>query len=130
MVRVTKTDLEAEIVKLKAELAKLRRRSRSPRRDEIIADSTQSRRAEALGYVAAHTFIRSKAETRMKVMIDERDATIAKQANIIADLEVGKGLIGPVLQGAFKMVRRYNVTRTRTSRAESFRGYIHQGYLE
>jgi hypothetical protein len=102
MVRVTKTDLEAEIVKLKAELAKLRRRSRSPRRDEIIADSTPSRRAEALGYVAAHTFIRSEAETRMKVMIDERDATIAKQANIIADLEVGKGPIGPVLAGTFE----------------------------
>ena len=34
-------------------------------------------------------------------MIDERDATIAKQAKIIADLEVGKGLIGPVLKAAF-----------------------------
>ena len=98
MVRVTKADLEAENVKLKAELAKFRRRSRSPRRAEIIADSTSSRRAEALGYVAAHTFIRSEAETRMKAMIDERDDTIAKQAKIIADLEVGKGLVGPVLK--------------------------------
>ena len=78
-----------------------RARSRSPRRDEIKADSTSSRRAEALGYVAAHTFIRSEAETRMKAMVDERDATIAKQAKIIADLEVGKGLIGPVLKAAF-----------------------------
>ena len=76
-------------------------RSRSPRRDEIKADSTSSRRAEALGYVAAHTFIRSEAETRMKAMIDERDATIAKQAKLIADLEAGKGLIGPVLKEAF-----------------------------
>ena len=66
-----------------------RARSRSPRRAEIVADSTSPRRAEALGYVAAHTVIRSEAETRMKVMIDERDATIAKQAKIIADLEVG-----------------------------------------
>ena len=100
MVRVTKADLEADIVKLKAELAKFRGRSRSPRRAEIIADSTSPRRAEALGFVAAHTFIRSEAETRMKAMIDERDATIAKQANIIADLEVGNGPIGPVLQKA------------------------------
>ena len=101
MVHVTKADLEAENVKLKAELAKFRGRSRSPRRAEIVADSTSSRRAEALGVVAAHTFIRSEAETRMKAMIDERDATIAKQANIIADLEVGNGPIGPVLQKAF-----------------------------
>ena len=78
-----------------------RARSRSPRRAEIVADSTSPRRAEALGYVAAHTVIRSEAETRMKVMIDERDATIAKQAKLIADLEVGKGLLGPVLKEAF-----------------------------
>ena len=76
-------------------------RSRSPRRDAIKADSTSSRRAEALGYVAAHTFIRSEAETRMKAMIDERDATIAKQAKLIADLQAGKGPIGPVLREAF-----------------------------
>ena len=75
-----------------------RARSRSPRRAEIVADSTSPRRAEALGFVAAHTFIRSEAETRMKVMIDERDATIAKQAKLIADLEVGNGPIGPVLK--------------------------------
>ena len=98
MVRVTKADLEAENVKLKAELAKLRGRSRSPRRAEIIADSTSPRRAEALGVVAAHTFIRSEAETRLKAMIDERDATIAEQAKLIADLEVGNGPIGPVLK--------------------------------
>ena len=79
----------------------LRARSRSPRRDEIKADSTSSRRAEALGYVAAHTFIRSEAETRMKVIITERDATIAKQAKLIVDLQAGKGLIGPVLKEAF-----------------------------
>ena len=78
-----------------------RARSRSPRRAEIVADSTSPRRAEALGYVAAHTVIRSEAETRMKVMIDERDATIAKQAKLIADLEVGKGLLGPVLKEVF-----------------------------
>ena len=98
MVRVTKADLEAENVKLKAELAKFRGRSRSPRRAEIVADSTSSRRAEALGFVAAHTVIRSEAETRMKAMIGERDATIAEQAKIIADLEVGNGPIGPVLK--------------------------------
>ena len=101
MVRVTKADLEAENVKLKAELAKFRGRSRSPRRAEIIADSTSPRRAEALGFVAAHTFIRSEAETRMKAMIDERDATIAKQAKTTADLEVGNGPIGPVLKAVF-----------------------------
>ena len=101
MVRVTKADLETENVQLKAELAKLRGRSRSPRRDAIKADSTSSRRAEALGFVAAHTVIRSEAETRMKAMIDERDATIAKQAKLIADLQVGKGPIGPVLREAF-----------------------------
>ena len=78
-----------------------RARSRSPRRAEIVADSTSPLRAEALGFVAAHTVIRSEAETRLKAMIDERDATIAKQAQIIADLEVGKGLIGPVLKEAF-----------------------------
>ena len=78
-----------------------RARSRSPRRAEIVADSTSSRRAEALGVVAAHTVIRSEAETRMKVMIDERDATIAEQAKLIADLEVGKGLLGPVLKEVF-----------------------------
>ena len=78
-----------------------RARSRSPRRAEIVADSTSPRRAEALGYVAAHTVIRSEAETRMKVMIDERDATIAEQAKLIADLEVGKGLLGPVLKEVF-----------------------------
>ena len=78
-----------------------RARSRSPRRAEIVADSTSPRRAEALGYVAAHTVIRSEAETRLKAMIDERDATIAKQAQIIADLVLGKGLIGPVLKEAF-----------------------------
>jgi hypothetical protein len=100
MVRVTKADLEAENVKLKAELAKFRSRSRSPRRAEIITDSTSPRRAEALGVVAAHTVIRSEAETRMKAMIDERDATIAKQAKLIMDLEVGEGPIGPVLQKA------------------------------
>ena len=76
-------------------------RSRSPRRDAIRADSTSSRRAEALGYVAAHTFIRSEAETRLKAIITERDATIAKQAKLIADLQAGKGLIGPVLKEAF-----------------------------
>ena len=76
-------------------------RSRSPRRDEIKADSTSSRRAEALGYVAAHTFIRSEAETRMKAIITERDATIAKQAKLIADLQAGKGPIGPVLRETF-----------------------------
>ena len=78
-----------------------RARSRSPRRAEIVADSTSPRRAEALGFVAAHTVIRSEAETRLKAMIDERDATIAKQAQIIADLVLGKGLIGPVLKEAF-----------------------------
>jgi hypothetical protein len=78
-----------------------RARSRSPRRAEIVADSTSSRRAEALGFVAAHAVIRSEAETRMKAMIDERDATIAKQAKIITDLEAGKGLIGSVLKEAF-----------------------------
>ena len=76
-------------------------RSRSPRRDAIKADSTSSRRAEALGYVAAHTFIRSEAETRMKAIITERDATIVKQAKLIADLQAGKGPIGPVLKEAF-----------------------------
>ena len=54
--------------------------------------------------MAAHTFIRSEAETRLKAMIDERDATIAKQAQIIADLVVGKGLIGPVLRETFSHV--------------------------
>lgn len=52
-VRVTKADLEAENVKLKAELAKLHGRSRSPCRADIVADSTPSRRAEALGFVPA-----------------------------------------------------------------------------
>ena len=51
--------------------------------------------------MAAHAVIRSEAETRMKAMIDERDATIAKQAKIITDLEAGKGLIGSVLKEAF-----------------------------
>ena len=36
----------------------------------------------------------------MKAMIDERDATIAEQARLIADLEVGAGLVGPVLKAA------------------------------
>jgi hypothetical protein len=48
---VTKADLEAENAKLKAELAKLHGRSRSPCRADIVADSTPSRRAEALGFV-------------------------------------------------------------------------------
>ena len=78
-----------------------RARSRSPRRAEIITDSTSPRRAEALSVVAAHTFIRSEAEARMKAMIDERDATIVEQAKLIADLEVGKGLLGPVLKEVF-----------------------------
>ena len=34
-------------------------------------------------------------------MIDERDATIAKQAKLIADLQAGKGPIGPVLRETF-----------------------------
>ena len=34
-------------------------------------------------------------------MIDERDATIAKQAKLIADLQAGKGLLGPVLRETF-----------------------------
>ena len=95
--------LQNEMIQWKAGLNTIRPRirSRSPRRDEIKFDSTPSRRAEALGYVAAHTFIRSEAETRLKAMIDERDATIAKQAKLIADLEVGKGLLGPVLKEVF-----------------------------
>ena len=108
--RLSVADIKADTMGLQTQLSKWkagvhtftpRARSRSPRRAEIIADSTSSRRAEALGYVAAHTFIRSEAETRMKAMIDERDATIAKQAKLIADLEVGKGPIGPVLQKVF-----------------------------
>ena len=96
-----------------------RARSRSPRRAEIVADSTSQRRAEALGYVAAHTVIRSEAETRMKVMIDERDATIAKQAQIIADLEVGKGLLGPVLKEVFDTLPTLdNFWRDRMERPE------------
>ena len=119
MVRVTKADLEAENVKLKAELAKFRGRSRSPRRAEIIADSTSSRRAEALGFVAAHTVIRSEAETRLKAMIDERAATIAKQAQIIADLVLGKGLIGPVLKEVFDTLPTLdNFWRDRMERPE------------
>jgi hypothetical protein len=50
---VTKADLEAENAKLKAELAKLHGRSRSPCRADVVADSTPSRRAEALGFVPA-----------------------------------------------------------------------------
>ena len=102
-IRIDTYALDTELSQWKAGLKTFtpRARSRSPRRDEIKADSTSSRRAEALGYVAAHTFIRSEAETRMKAMIDERDATIAKQAKIIADLEVGKGPIGPVLKAVF-----------------------------
>ena len=96
-----------------------RARSRSPRRAEIVADSTSPRRAEALGYVAAHTVIRSEAETRMKVMIDERDATIAKQAKLIADLEVGKGLLGPVLKEVFDTLPTLdNFWRDRMERPE------------
>ena len=129
MVRVTKADLEAENVKLKAELAKFRGRSRSPRRTEIIADSTSPRRAEALGFVAAHTVIRSEAETRMKAMIDERDATIAKQAQIIADLVLGKGLIGPVLKEAFgNLLLDDNYWRARLETPdESFCDSVHRG---
>ena len=126
MVRVTKADLEAENVKLKAELAKFRRRSRSPRRAEIIADSTSPRRAEALGVVAAHTFIRSEAETTMKAMIAERDATIAKQANIIADLEVGEGPIGPVLQNAFHSANMIDDYWTRILGESRMKGSIVQ----
>ena len=92
--------LQNEVIQWKSGLNTVshRIRSRSPRRDEIKADSIASRRAEALGYVAAHTFIRSEAETRLKAIIDERDVTIAKQAKLIADFEAGNGLIGPVLK--------------------------------
>ena len=108
--RLSVADIKADTMGLQTQLSKWkagvhtftpRARSRSPRRAELIADSTSSRRAEALGYVAAHTFIRSEAETRMKAMIDERDATIAEQAKLIADLQAGKGLLGPVLKEAF-----------------------------
>jgi predicted ATPase len=104
--RLTISDIKADTGLLRRQLSEwkagvrtyARSRSRSPRRDEIKADSTSARRAEALGFVAAHTVIRSEAETRMKAMIDERDATIAKQAKLIADLEAGDELIGPVMK--------------------------------
>ena len=95
MPRVTKAELENENMRLRSELAVLRKaadraRSRSPRRAptfEMAPMSAASRRA--LDVVCKHD---------RDGVIEEQRATIAKQAQEIADLKVGKGPIGPILQ--------------------------------
>jgi ribosomal protein L29 len=112
MVRVTKADLEAENVQLKAELAKLRSRRRSPRRLEIIARNTPDRAAEALGLVAANTVIRTTVEADMRVEIVRLKADVAKLRLLksAAEYEVeillqGEGRIADVFHAIWQIDR-------------------------
>ena len=94
---------ENRILKLELALAKDRTRSRSPRCDEIIADNTACRRAEALGYVGKHTVYRSQIDDDLKREIVNLKAEVrrlegveANQAHEISDLLKGNGRIADV----------------------------------
>ena len=77
-----------EIRRLKLELAcartHSRSRSRSPRRQEIIASNTPDRAAEALGLVAANMVIRTTVESDMKNEIAKLKAekTVLQNENV------------------------------------------------
>ena len=75
-----------EIRRLKLELAcaRTRSRSRSPRRQEIIASNTPDRAAEALGLVAANMVIRTTVESDMKNEIVKLKAekTVLQNENV------------------------------------------------
>ena len=94
---------ENRILKLQLALAKDRTRSRSPRCDDIIADNTACRRAEALGYVGKHTVYRSQIDDDLKREIVNLKAEVRRlegvevnQAHEISDLLKGNGRIADV----------------------------------
>ena len=89
MPRVTKADLERENAELKAELAQRRERSRSRhRKAQFVAAPMDATTRRALDIVRKHD---------RDGVVEEQRATIARQAQEIADLRNGSGPMGPII---------------------------------
>ena len=115
MPRITKADLEAETVRLKAELKQYRDRSRSRKRKaqfEVAPMSATSRRA--LDIVRKHD--RDGVIEEQRVTITKQAQEIMKLGEKIADLRLGNGPIGPVLAAnigvEFDFLRQLALKRT------------------
>ena len=101
-------DLESKVCRAKY----CRNRSRSPRHLEIIASNTPDRAAVALGFVAAHTVIRSTVEADMRAEIVTLKAEVRRlrmreyaYESEIEDLTNGDGRIADVFHAIWQIDR-------------------------